>query len=527
MYELKLPIAHHDQVTKYKLRISSPSSVGRSSHYNEDIDRSIEIDPEMLNEFLFDVHFKHWMPMRTAPGTIFFKFLIRFLLKKLSIVSGSDVSFWNHLYIYSYFIITIESYDIFDSFLQQFNVAIQKRERSIARENLNSFFYDCRKFYSVIEQNVKEDIRALKILVRMVSSLPIHRDNMTIGNEATRQFASIVLKNLSEKLTTMWPTNTDAEWPSFREGLVTLCCIKLLHYQRPDKPEEDAVHMISTVPNDEQKQEIATHLLNLLTHLQCTFAENQEVALYALVGEQHLKLEHLELANSLETYINTLGQLMMAYHGDINELGEKIQAQLNTLITQKRFVIRFPDIQFILNYMKRPSNDNEIATKQIQFILETNNTLRSAVGRYLNEKNYHIHLDEFPIIRDILFRSYNEFILHDINRQQYLSRMLSRRDNQTAEHFIVWFQFFLCKPNSDWVDYQILLDQWTECFFDKQDLFSNIIKQTDMLIEIWTNAAPNNTERVTFFIKHMVAQCLRQSKKMNRFYIFIFNRLFI
>lgn len=419
----------------------------------------------------------------------------------------------------------MQSYNIFDSFLQQFKIAIHERGRSIARENLNIFFYNCRKFYSIIEHNVKQGIFALKILVRMIAVLPINKDNIIIGSEAGRQFASIVLNTLSKNLETVWPTITNEEWPSFREGLVTLCCVKLLHSQKSENPEENAVHILSMIPNDGQKQEIATHLLNLLSNLQCTLAENQEVALYALAGEQHLTVEHLELANSLETYISYLDQLMMVYQGNTNELEEKIQTQLNKLLKQKRFAVKFTDIQFVLNYMKKPLNENETATKQIQFILETNDAVRNAIGEYLNGINYHISLDEFPFIREILFRSYNQYILHNINRQQYLSRMLSRRDNQTDESFIVWFQYFLCEPDSDWVNYQILLGQWTECFVHNQDLFSKIIKQMDMLIARWANVAPQNAERSAIFIKHMVEQCLRQSRNQ-RFYIVTFIRMF-
>jgi hypothetical protein len=167
--------------------------------------------------------------------------------------------------------------------------------------------------------------------------------------------------------------------------------------------------------------------------------------------------------------------------------------------------------------MKTPSNEmkndtNEAATKRIQFIFETNDTIRNTIGKCLNEKNYHISMEEFSFIREIIFRSYNQYILHNIDRQQYLSRMLSRRDDQTIDHFIIWFQYFLCESNPDWMNYQILLSQWTECIVYNQDLFSNIIKQMDMLIELWTKVAPKDSQRSTCFIKHIVGQCFRQGR---------------
>jgi hypothetical protein len=164
--------------------------------------------------------------------------------------------------------------------------------------------------------------------------------------------------------------------------------------------------------------------------------------------------------------------------------------------------------------MKTPSSDdkNEAATKRIQFIFEINDTIRNTIGKCLNDKNFNISLEEFHFIREIIFRSYNQYILHNIDRQQYLLRMLSRRDDQTIDYFINWFQYFLCESNPDWMNYQILLNQWTECFVYNQDFFSKIIKQMDMLIERWTNVAPKDSQRSNFFIKHMVGQCFRQGR---------------
>jgi two-component SAPR family response regulator len=231
----------------------------------------------------------------------------------------------------------MKSYDMFDSFLAQFNIAIQERRRSISRENLNHFFVFCRNFYSTIEHTVKQDVSAVKILVRMIALLPINRDNMMIGSEAARAVASIILNTLSEKLLVTWPTITDAEWSSFREGLVTLCCIKLLHHQVSEKAANDTLNLLPMIPNEEQKQQIAMKLLNLLGDLQFTLPEKQEVALYTLVGENHLTLEHLELATSLETYVSYLIQLVIAHQGDVNELEAKIQRQLDKLLKEKRF----------------------------------------------------------------------------------------------------------------------------------------------------------------------------------------------
>jgi hypothetical protein len=155
-------------------------------------------------------------------------------------------------------------------------------------------------------------------------------------------------------------------------------------------------------------------------------------------------------------------------------------------------------------------NITEATIQKVKFMLETNITIWDMIKRHLNDKNYHISLDEFPVIRDILFHYYNPYSLYEIDRQQYLSRMLSRRDDRTMDYFIVWFKYFLCESNPDWMNYQDLVNLWTECFFQNEELFSQIIKQIDMLIELWTKVAPDNHQRLTFFVTHMVTQCFRQ-----------------
>jgi hypothetical protein len=231
----------------------------------------------------------------------------------------------------------MKSYDMFDSFLEQFTTAIVERRRRLSREIFNLFFQLCRKYLSTIEHIVKQDPFALKILIRMVTPLPIDQENMLIGSEAAQLFASIVLRILSENLQTVWTTIVDTEWASFRDGLVTLCCIKILYGQETEKEAYDSVNLIAMIPEETRRQETATKLLDLLSDLRRTLPENQEVALYALVGPEHLTLEHLKLAASLETYISYLTQLMISNQVDDKQLDEKIQIQLDKLLKENHF----------------------------------------------------------------------------------------------------------------------------------------------------------------------------------------------
>jgi hypothetical protein len=231
----------------------------------------------------------------------------------------------------------MKSYEIFDALLEEFSIAITYRKREISSENLNAFFQFCRNYYSMIENVIKQDPIALKILIRMISPLPINRENVRTKSEAGRMFTSIVLKLLSETLQVVWATIIDTEWSSFREGLKTLFCINL-HNQESETETNDFLNLLSTIPEEAQRQETVNNLLTLLGDLQCTLPRKQEVILYELVGRDNLTLEHLALAASLETYISYLTQLVMAHKGDYNELAEKIHIQLDKLLRENHFL---------------------------------------------------------------------------------------------------------------------------------------------------------------------------------------------
>lgn len=272
---------------------------------------------------------------------VLYRLQVRTLLDLLNLpmlltIVGKDIPFWSHLCIFTYFIIIQKSYDTFDSLIEQFTNAVQERKRGISRENFDEFFKLCRRHYSSIEKIVKNDLVALKILVRMMSVLPVNQENMTIASEAAQLFVSIVLRILSSEFDAVSIAITDPEWPSFREGLITSLCIKL-HRQTLDKDGENVLDLLTYIPEGTRRQDVAQRLIDLLSKLSCNLLTHQEAILYTLIGPKNLTLEHLELSSSLEMYINYLTKLMIAYEGDDSELEAKIQVRLNKLLLENHF----------------------------------------------------------------------------------------------------------------------------------------------------------------------------------------------
>lgn len=170
-------------------------------------------------------------------------------------------------------------------------------------------------------------------------------------------------------------------------------------------------------------------------------------------------------------------------------------------------------IAYILNYLQEKSSDESVLF--VQSIFRTNDTLRMKIQTYLEGRNAYIPVEEFDHVRDILIRSYDSFLLHNVHRYQYISNMLKRRGQFTCQYLYRWFECFLCETDEVWINYEELTRQWTQCFVHDKNIFPEIIEKIDSLVELWTKAAPNNEQRLTFFLNHMVAQCLQQGTIIN------------
>jgi hypothetical protein len=171
----------------------------------------------------------------------------------------------------------------------------------------------------------------------MFSSLPLNAENMNIEMEAANYLASSVLEILFEKFDVIINTTDENEWPSFRKGLVTLCCIQL-HCQKLKMRTIDPICLLLLMPQEGiRRQETVIDLLNSLCKLKSTLPNNQTTALIGLVGLDQLTLQYLELVTSLETYISYLTQFIICHQPVDNQLTDEITNHLDKLFRENRF----------------------------------------------------------------------------------------------------------------------------------------------------------------------------------------------
>lgn len=230
----------------------------------------------------------------------------------------------------------MKNYEKCDLLLQQFTTNVRDHVREFSFENLNLFFKTCRQYYSTIEETIKQDLSALKILIRMIAVLPLKKGNIR-ESEAARRFSSIVVNILSEKLLDIWPTIVDTEWSSLDTGLVKLFCLKLLFDQNSERNTSTCINLISIIPNEARRRHISLEILSLLSDLRHTLPSDQETMLYELTDWNALTLKHLEVTSSLTVYINHLAQFLTTHKEDPAQLAESIQSRLTELLRENHF----------------------------------------------------------------------------------------------------------------------------------------------------------------------------------------------
>ena len=119
---------------------------------------------------------------------------------------------------------------------------------------MKRFFNQCDKYLPAIENVLKQDLSALKILIRTIGLLSISRENI-IKDQIASTFASIIIENLYAKLGDVLTTINGNEWTSFCQGLITLICIKLF-YQGNAKERNNAFDLLSKMLEGEQRVEM-------------------------------------------------------------------------------------------------------------------------------------------------------------------------------------------------------------------------------------------------------------------------------
>ncbi|CAM4953944.1 unnamed protein product, partial [Rotaria socialis] len=479
--------------SSFKIRISEPG-ITFTSHYYAHSLHALMISPSMSDQFLFGIHFKKGgiTSLNAAPP-------------------GISISLWDSLPIFAYYLLRTQSYDKCGALFDQFKIIEESSGLIMSSDCLEKFLSMCLKYLPTIGNVLNQDLNALKILIQMIALIPISKRNIVFDTKAS-EFVSVILKIFSNKLDAIIVTINKNDWISFYKGLTVLICIKIRH-EKDKNDTDNTIDLLSRISEKEQREDAALQLLKLFKLLERRLPGNKMMELYKLVNPKDLSLEYLAPSASWETYIYGLTRIVENCEYRMNDLEDHIKDQLRRFLNANYFPMLLPDVAWILTYLKRQTNSK--STQIIQRIFQKSDPLQISIEQYLDSRRYSITSHEFPLVRDILIRSYNSELMHNINRQEYLLRMLTYRKEHKTDHFIEWFKCFLCETDENWIRYQDLVYHWTNCFVKDQIALFEIMKEVDLLIDLWIKVAPNNNQRSDFFVAHMVTQCFSQENVNN------------
>ena len=275
--------------------------------------------------FFFDVSFQSDL-VGSAPGKNSFEELSQ---KKQLIFLGHQIPFWNQLYMYTFYLLRHKKFDIFDTLINQFQTVVEQSPLTFAAVELNDFFQGCLIHLPYAMPDSINQYVANKIIARMTGSLPITKKNFKLTNRDSIGFTSAVLADIKEHSENIFSSVKLEEWVLFRDGLVIYLCSELL------SESSDTINLVHQMQNEEYKRDLATTLLLKLEELQRPILALNWTSIFTLVDPTVLTLNSLQLTQSMETYITSLVQVLMAKEPDIKMSGQ-ITDQFNELIRQER-----------------------------------------------------------------------------------------------------------------------------------------------------------------------------------------------
>lgn len=220
--------------------------------------------------------------------------------------------------------------------IEQFSEFRNNHTAQFSYNDLNDFFWCCLNHYTVVEKIINASIDAVKILIRMLSVLPINLENITGKSAAARIMVSNIRRNVLNKNLFFWEVVLNHEWPSLRQGLVTSLCLGLYFSERAEHTDQCSI-VLKEITDQTKRTEAVTQLLDLLKRVKCLPKREEMLKLFGLIESKSLTLEPLENSGYLEIYIHHLTQIILSTENGNDQWEEKVRMQLKKFPRNKLF----------------------------------------------------------------------------------------------------------------------------------------------------------------------------------------------
>ncbi|CAF4026831.1 unnamed protein product, partial [Rotaria magnacalcarata] len=212
----------------------------------------------------------------------------------------ANVSVWDQLCFFTYFIIHSQQLDLFSTLINQFAIFIHSDELDMTSDNFITFAGTAYKYLSYIDHNL-ENPAYLRLIIQIWGILPLKTTNISFAEPTVRLSAVTILKaaltNLSNLIINMGPT----EWPLMKDGLVLLMCIELLSSNR-DFEFDSISAFVDDKIKTKPKQEIVHSLFEKLLESQKRIQRSNWTDLLKFISKNKFMCDYLKLSASFDAF---------------------------------------------------------------------------------------------------------------------------------------------------------------------------------------------------------------------------------
>lgn len=226
------------------------------------------------------------------------------------------------MFIYTYYLIQHEIYDVFDILVDQFLGISQQYCQTLTASELNDF---CLTYFAHISPDCVDPPISNKLLTRLTGLLPLTKENFDLKNRETISCIFTMRWNVERHYDNILRTISSEEWPLFRDGLVFYLSFALLTIPGY------TVELIHQTRNTEWRKDLSTVLLQRLVQLRNPILSLGWADLFLHADPKRISSDCLQL------YIMTLVRIL---EGESNP--RRIQPQIGEQFNQLIFENHLP-----------------------------------------------------------------------------------------------------------------------------------------------------------------------------------------
>ena len=328
----ELSVFHEEKwkrINAYQLYISRAGFV-KTTHYNDHQSRTLYDPLDTTLNFILDVNFSDGQ-FSNAGGKTFKRFQDTDQ-NPLRNVAGSNLPWWNRIYVFTYYLIQRRDYTSIKVLVDQFKSLLQNDTRQLTREELNGFFQECSAYFTPLLKDFPDKSVLVKHLLCIIGLLPTGGKNRDWNCDHTVNFISTILQYVLSDLDSLLGSATLAEWSLLVEGFATLLYIQFSSEKsvadRFNKQNAGAFALFCRIPIKDQYRTLADAVLVRFKSFQHTLSSSNWTELMIRVSPDQIIFNILERTASIKAYFTCITKTLEIC-GPVNDFRAKFQADFH------------------------------------------------------------------------------------------------------------------------------------------------------------------------------------------------------